>query len=87
MPEISDTPKCGGGIKTRAMAETALRKADINAVAIERILNRLPVWATLIISILTFTLGFLSSCLMLALRFPLVKKTVQVIAEMLDYYC
>ena len=41
-----------------------LKDSDIKQWAVlDKLQNRLPVWATLVISILTFALGFVSSML------------------------
>ncbi len=55
--KIDDKPSCGGGIKTREIAISAKAIALANAGSIEKIKNRPPVWATAVISLLTFLLG------------------------------
>ncbi len=56
--KINDNPQCGGGIKTRSIAFEALSKAKANADAIDKLRNRLPVWATFVFGIMTFALGW-----------------------------
>lgn len=56
-PRIDDSPGCGGGILTRQIATDAKEIALGNRKAIDQLKNRLPVWATALISVLTFFLG------------------------------
>ena len=55
--KISDECNCGGGIKNREVANAALSIAKDNRECIRKIQNRPPVWATVVISVLTFALG------------------------------
>lgn len=56
--KIDDRPSCGGGIKTREIAARAQTIALENREAIEKLKNRLPVWATIVFGLLTFALGW-----------------------------
>ena len=66
---ISDSPTCGGGIKTRAMAESAWEELGHHSKALEGLRNRLPLWATFAFSFLTCIIGVLSTCLLLMIKF------------------
>lgn len=56
--KIDDNPQCGGGIRNRSIAFEALNKANANEEAIDKLRNRLPVWATFVFGFLTFALGW-----------------------------
>ena len=55
--QVSDSPRCGGGIKTREVALRAQAIALENVDKIDKIKNRLPVWATMFIGFLTMIIG------------------------------
>ena len=66
---MSDVPNCGGGIKTRALAESAWKELGHHSDILDILRNRLPLWATFAISFLTCIIGVLSTCLLLIIKF------------------
>ena len=54
---VDDRPRCGGGIKTRQIANSALGIAAENRKSIEALQNRLPVWATIMLMLMSAIIG------------------------------
>ncbi|MBA7608067.1 hypothetical protein ES703_15242 [subsurface metagenome] len=51
------TPQCAAGVDTRRRVIELEKNDEDQWDAINQLRNRLPVWATMIISLLTFLLG------------------------------
>ncbi len=51
------TPKCAAGVDTKRRVIELEKDKDEQWKAIDRLRNRLPNWATAVISLLTFLLG------------------------------
>jgi len=73
---MSDVPNCGGGIKTRALAESAWKELGHHSDILDILRNRLPLWATFAISFLTCIIGVLSTCLLLVIKFGSMPRVV-----------
>ena len=83
---LSDVPNCGGGIKTRAMAESAWKELGHHSKALEGLRNRLPLWATFAFSFLTCIIGVLSTCLLLIVKFGSMPRIVAAFFACLSHY-
>jgi len=73
---MSDEPTCGGGIKTRALAESAWKELGHHSTALDNLSNRIPIWYTFAFSFLTLIIGILSSCLLMLFKFGTMPRVV-----------